>query len=137
MGLCRGLFYLHPLMSLESLELWSNLGFLTMSSLALLSSSRSRFLPLFININTTQIFFFCIEFCVWDLFFYFSHFLLHFLLLLFAEISAWIFGCFILWIILCCFCAFLHCFSSFALLGMLYLFLFRGYFGFYCCFGNN
>ena len=36
----------------------------------------------------------------------------------FSEIPALVFWCFVLWIVLCCFCALLHCLSPFAILGM-------------------
>lgn len=52
----------------------------------------------------------------------------------FVEISAQIFGCLVFWSFLCCFCAFLHCFPSLAILGMFFSFTFGAQkFKAFCC----
>ena len=64
--------------------------------------------------NTTQIII-LLELSLYICFFFF---LIDFFWGGFVEIPALVFGCSVLWAVLCCFCALLHCLSPSAFLGM-------------------
>lgn len=56
--------------------------------------------------------------CFSSIFYLFNVFLLNAPFLPDAELQGWLSWCPFFWVVLCCFCTILHCFSPFAFLGM-------------------
>ena len=110
--LLHGFIFLPFLISPKSSDLSFSPGFLSASALKLTLFFKFRFLK-----RSYKMYMYCNLFLV-----YCYLLILAWFLVWFAEAPTWGFGCFVFRLVLCCFRAFLHCFSSLAFLGIISFF---------------